>query len=152
MLYLNIVHNTELDAWIKERHYLHSTPAGAVIRMEFLDGAQRRIGAMLWGRPTSRMLDQTHLLQLTRMYFIDDTDPCVESQALGKARRYIRKHYPQIKGLISYCSTAEHHKGVVYLADGWFKLSESRSGGSWESRPGRCNRDLSPKIKFARSP
>ncbi|MBR2287103.1 MAG: hypothetical protein IJ865_02600, partial [Clostridia bacterium] len=98
-LRMNISHTTELDRWIAERHYLHSTPAGAVIRMEFLNRNGERIGAMMWGRNTSPKQDQKNLLCLTRMYFIDDTEDFVESKALGIARKYIRKHYPQIKGL-----------------------------------------------------
>lgn len=47
----------------------------------------------MWGHPTSRKLDQQHLLQLTRMYFVDDTEPYAESKALAMARKYIRKHY-----------------------------------------------------------
>ena len=35
MLELVISHTTATDNWIKRHHYLHSTPAGAVIRMEF---------------------------------------------------------------------------------------------------------------------
>lgn len=150
---LNQVHSTELDEWIKVRHYLQSTPAGAVIRMEFINEIGERIGAMMWGRPVSPKIDQTHTLELTRMYFVDNTEHCVESKALGMARKYIRKHYPQIKGLIAYSSTAESHKGTIYIADGWFKVSESKSrNGSWENRPGRINRDLSTKFKFARTP
>lgn len=130
-----------------------STPAGAVIRMEFLDDAGRRIGAMMWGRPVSPKVDQKHTLELTRMYFVDDTEHCVESKALAMARKHIRKHYPHIRGLIAYCSTAEQHEGTIYQADGWFLISKSESPkGSWENRPGRTNRDLSQKLKFARSP
>lgn len=147
------VHTTELDCWIKERHYLRSTPAGAVIRMEFLDDAGVRIGAMLWGRPISPKVDQKHILELTRMYFLEGTQHCIESRALSMARKYIRKHYPEIQGLIAYSSTAEQHRGTIYSADGWFKVGESKSrNGSWESRPGRTNRDLSTKLKFARTP
>lgn len=130
-----------------------STPAGAVIRMEFLDDAGRRIGAMMWGRPVSPKVDQKHTLELTRMYFVEDTEHCAESKALGMARKYIRKHYPHIRGLIAYCSTAEQHEGIIYQADGWFLVSKSDSlKGSWENRPGRTNRDLSQKLKYARSP
>ena len=150
---LKQLHSTELDRWIKERHYLRSTPAGAVLRLEFIDDDGRRIGAMMWGRPVSPKIDQIHTLELTRMYFVDDTEPCVESKALAMARRHIRKYYPQIKGLIAYSSTAEHHKGTIYIADGWFKISETKSAsGSWENRDGRKNRDLSTKLKFARTP
>lgn len=149
---LQEIHSTELDKWIKERHYLHSTPAGAVLRLEFLEDG-KRIGAMMWGRPVSPKIDQKHTLELTRMCFEDDTEQFAESRALGMARKYIRKHLPHIKGVIAYSSTAEHHKGIIYQADGWFKVAESKSAGKgWESRPGRQNRDMSTKLKFARTP
>lgn len=150
---LKQVHTTEIDTWIKEHHYLKSTPAGAVIRLEFLDDSGDRIGAMMWGRPVSPKVDQVHTLQLTRMCFIDETEHCAESRALGMARKHIRKHYPHIKGLITYASTGLGHEGTIYQADGWFLVSKSDSfRGSWENRLGRTNRDLSAKLKFARSP
>jgi len=149
---LKALHTEELDRWIAERHYLKSVPAGAVIRLEFTENG-KRVGGMMWGRPTSRKVDQKHTLELTRMFFIDDTERFAESKALSMARRYIRKHRPEIRGLIAYCSTGAGHKGTVYEADGWFKLSESRSDtGSWESRPNRSDRDLSVKLKFGRTP
>lgn len=150
---LNQVRSRELDEWIRERHYLQSTPAGAVVRLEFLDGGGNRVGAMMWGRPVSPKADQKHILELTRMYFVVNAGHCAESRALGMARKYIRKHYPHIRGLIAYSSTGEQHRGTVYLADGWFLIGKSRSpDGSWANRPGRVNRDLSEKLKFARSP
>ena len=150
---LVISHSTDTDKWIAENHYLHSTPAGAVIRMDFLDN-DRRIGAMMWGRPDAPQADQAQLLELTRMYFVDDTEHCAESHALSMARKYIRKHHPQIKGLIAYSSTGAGHEGTIYIADGWFVVSRSkeRKGNGWASRDGRINRDPSAKIKLSRSP
>ena len=146
------VHSTDLDKWIAERHYLHSVPAGAVLRLEFLADGER-IGGMLWGRPSARKLDQRTLLQLTRMYFVDDTEHCIESKALAMARKYIRKHLPQIKGLITYASTGAGHEGIIYQADGWFPLGRTKAGGKgWENRDGRTLRDSSEKIRFARTP
>lgn len=168
MLELVISHTTATDNWIKRHHYLHSTPAGAVIRMEFwipaqeaaelcteadLSGERCLVGAMLWGRPVSPQIDQKHILELTRCCFLDFMPPNTESFCLAKARTWIRKYKPEIKGLIAYASTAERHRGTIYLADGWFKVGETKSVyGSWENRPGRMNRDLSKKLKFARSP
>ena len=83
MIHLNIVHNEEIDNWIAERHYLHTAPAGAVIRMEFVDDEKGRIGAMMWGRNPSPKVQHAEQLCLTRMYFIDDTEHCVESKCLG---------------------------------------------------------------------
>lgn len=75
---LKQLHNTDVDRWIKERHYLKSTPAGAVLRLEFLNHAGERIGAMMWGRPVSPQVDQKHTLELTRMYFVAETEHCVK--------------------------------------------------------------------------
>lgn len=145
---INIVHTTELDRWIAAHHYLHTTPAGAVLRMELLDDAGKRIGGMMWGRNTSPKQDQHNVLCLTRMYCIDDTAPYTESRALAMARKYIRKHCPQIKGLVAYSSA--RHEGTIYKADGWFEVS--RSSGGRDLREGRKNIDTSAKIKWCRTP
>ena len=150
---LQEIHSTELDQWLRERHYLHSVPAGSRLRLEFLDDSGARIGAMLWGRPAAARLNQTQLLQLSRMYFVEDTESFVESRALGMARRYIRRHFPQVHGLITYASTEQGHAGTVHLADGWFQVGTSRSyGKGWGNREGRSNQDTSAKLVFVRSP
>ena len=68
---INIVHSKELDKWIAEHHYLHSAPAGAIIRMEIQDDTSQRIGGMMWGRNPSPKQDQRNVLCLTRMYCVD---------------------------------------------------------------------------------
>lgn len=147
---LKQIHTTEMDKWIAEHHYLHSTPAGAVLRLEIQDDAGQRIGGMMWGRNPSPRQDQQSVLCPTRMYCVDDTEPYVESRALSMARKYIRKHYPHIKGLVAYSSTGAGHEGVIYQADGWFEVS--RTTGGRDCRPGRANRDTSVKIKWCRTP
>lgn len=146
---LTISHSTDTDRWLQEHHYLHSTPAGAVIRMEFWDSEQF-VGAMMWGRNTSPKQDQKRILCLTRMCFLDDAPKNTESHALSMARKYIRKHHPEINGLVAYSSTGQGHEGIVYQADGWFEVSRSRA--SKDCRKGRKNLDTSAKIKWVRSP
>lgn len=147
---LKISHSKRTDEWIKQRHYLHSVPAGAVIRMEFYESGEI-IGAMMWGRNTSPKQDQKNMLCLTRMYFVDGTERFSESKGLGMARRYIRKHYPHIKGLVAYSSTGAGHEGIIYQADGWFEVSRSKNK-SKDCRIGRKNIDTSSKIKWCRTP
>jgi len=107
----------------------------------------------MWGRPTARTLDQHSLLELTRMYMIDDTEPNAESKALAMARKYIRKHMPHVKGLIAYSSIGAGHEGVIYRADGWFPVGMTRKRkNGWTSRAVRSDRDLSQKIRWVRSP
>lgn len=146
---LEISHSTDTDRWLQKMHYLHSTPAGAVIRMEFWDEGQL-VGAMMWGRNPSPRQDQKNTLCLTRMFFVDDAPKNTESHGLAMARKYIRKHFPEIKGLVAYSSTGQGHEGIVYQADGWFEVSRSRI--SKDCREGRRNIDTSAKIKWVRSP
>jgi hypothetical protein len=107
---------------------------------------------MLWGNPTARAIDQKSILELSRMFFIDETDRFVESKSLAMARKHIRKHRPHIKGLISYSSTGQGHEGTIYQADNWFMLGKSAGSHSWETRKGRVDQDLSEKLRWVRSP
>lgn len=150
---LEVARTKELDRWIAERHYLGNTPPGAKLRLWVIDQGGRRIGAMMWGRPTARALDGDGLLELTRMYMVDDTEPNAESRALALARKHIRRHLPQIKGLIAYASTGQEHEGTIYAADNWFvsQGTSARRQGGWSTREGRANKDTSQKIRWMRS-
>jgi hypothetical protein len=130
----------ELDKWIADRHYLKSTPAGARLRIWILGDSGNRIGAMMWGRPNARQLDQ-------------ETEPHAESKALAMARKYIRKHLPQIKGLLAYSSTGQGHEGTIYQADNWFMLGKtSKRKIGWSNRENRDQKDGSQKIRWVRTP
>lgn len=143
----------ELDQWISQRHYLKSAPAGARLRLWLLNDTGARIGAMMWGRPNARSLDQEHILELTRMFLIDDTEPNAESKALALSRKHIRKHLPQVSGLLAYSSTGEGHEGTIYRADNWFPLGLTRRRrDGWGSRENRSEKDLTQKIRWVRSP
>ena len=145
---LEISRKTDVDAYLTAHHYLHSAPAGARLRLWIKEGGAV-IGAMMWGRPTARTYDPHRILELTRLYLIDGTEPFAESRALGMARRLIRRRFPEIKGLIAYSSTGMGHAGTVYLADGWFAVGTTRAA-AW-NREGRKNRDTSAKIRWVRT-
>jgi hypothetical protein len=115
---LEVSHKTDVDKYIIEHHYLHSAPAGARLRLWVKDDDGKTVGAMMWGRPTARTYDIIRIMELTRLYLVSDTEHCAESKALGMARKHIRKNFPDVKGLITYASSGEGHKGTIYEADG----------------------------------
>ena len=144
----------EVRAWIMERHYTRSAPPGYAFALEFLDGRQR-IGAMLLGRPASRELDAARWLELTRMFFVDDTPPNVESQGLAMMRRFLRVWVPQTRALIAYSDPSVGHEGTVYDADGWACFGRTRnSAQGWRTRPGRNAPEGPPsrKLRWIRTP
>jgi hypothetical protein len=149
---LEICHTTDIDQWITERHYLHSVPCGARVRMAFKNREGELLGAMMWCRPEARKLEQWELLSLARMVFVGNTAPFVESHCLSLARKHIRKHLPDIKGLVTYTSKGFNHEGTVYKADGWYQLGIVKAPPSWETRENRTDRDRSDKVRWTRSP
>jgi hypothetical protein len=143
----------QLKTWIAARHYLHCCPPGAVCLYEFADGA-RVIGGMLIGRPCAKSYDADRILQLHRMFFVDETDPFVESQALKQMRKHIRVWFPQIRGVLSYSDPSQGHQGTVYDADNWCPLGFTRepSGLGWNSRNGRMFAPKTSKMRWFRTP
>ena len=146
-------HTTDLDKFISSIHYLGYTPPGAKLRLGILENGLWCIGAMMWGRPTSRNLNQDKVLELTRFVCKDDTEPFVESKALGLARKWIRKHYPKIKLLLAYSDPDQNHDGGIYEADNWCDLGKT-NGGAWTSitKPDRRDASKSRKLRWVRSP
>jgi len=103
----------------------------------------------MWGHPTARIYNTVRIMELTRMYLIDGIGHCAESRALAMARKHIRKHFPKVKGLISYTSSAQGHKGTIYEADGWFAVGWTRAR-PW-NKTGRKNIDTSRKTRWVRT-
>lgn len=146
---IEVCRTTDVDKYIIENHYLHSAPAGARLRLWVKDDTGRTIGAMMWGRPSARTYNQTRIMELTRLYLEEDTEHCAESKALAMARKHIRKHFPDVKGLITYASSGEEHKGTIYEADGWFAIGKTVAR-AWNKK-GRKNIDTSSKTRFVRT-
>lgn len=143
----------ELKEWIAAHHYLESCPAGYVNLYEFNEGRDL-IGGMLLGRPSARQYDSSKILQLHRMFFIDETAHCVESQGLAMMRKHVRMWMPGIRGLLSYSDPEEGHQGTVYAADMWcpLGLTDEAWGNGWESRGKRRKQKKSRKMRWFRTP
>lgn len=139
--------------WIKEHHYTKRTPPGFIQVLEFTESG-KRIGAMMLCRPASRAIDQDRVLELSRMYFIDEAPKNTESQALAMMRRHVRVWLPCIKLLLSYSDPSQGHKGTIYEADGWapFGITSHKKGYGWKSRPNRNDDPVTPKQRWVRTP
>lgn len=146
-------HTEDLDKFIASLHYLGYTPPGARIRLGILEGGIKLIGGMMWGRPSARELDQKTILELTRMAFIDDTEPFVESKSLALARKWIRSNMPEIKLVLAYSDTEQGHDGIVYKADNWALFGKAK-GHHWASSSKLNRRDIATKdkLRWVRSP
>lgn len=82
------------------------------------------LGVMTWGRPVSRMLDDGHTLEMTRMCLMVQKKN-LASQSLSKAVQWIKAHRTETR-LISYSDG--DHKGTIYAASNWTPTPLKQSG------------------------
>lgn len=141
--------------WVAAEHYLHSAPPGFAFILEFWEGL-RLVGAQIWGRPQAKAYNPDHVLQLYRVFFEDETERCVESQALAMARKFIRTWLPQIRLVLSYSDPSVGHAGTIYEADGWAELGRTKEdhGYGFRRHKGRerTEQNVSSKIRWVRTP
>lgn len=151
MIKIEESHSQQIDCWIAERHYLGYSPPGARLRLWFFKD-DVVIGAMMWGRPSARLLDQERILELTRMFFVDGVDfDNLESYSLGRARKFIRQRFPQIKLLLAYSDLGQNHQGIVYEADNWCPFGIAPVD-TWTRKDRPRRETLSKKQRWIRSP
>lgn len=142
----------EAIEWLRGRHYSESAPPGFIAVLEFLEGRER-VGVMQLGRPASRRLNADRIMELTRMFFVDEAPKNTESHALAMMRSFVRKWYPSIRLLLAYADPDENHRGTVYEADGWAPFGKTElTGSGWVTRPGRRSAQLTPKLRWVRTP
>lgn len=94
------------------------------------------------------------MLELTRMYFVDEAPKNTESHGLSMMRRWVRVWMPETKLLLAYSDPSVGHQGTVYLADGWcpFGMTTHKNGYGWKSRPNRNDDPVTPKQRWVRTP
>lgn len=96
---------------------------------------------MTWGNPIvngagARLrLRQSEILELRKFWVADVPPSMTESRCLGIAARIIRKRYPQIRCLVTYCEAKE--KASAYKGAGWLLLSTSTHANQMTSSNGK---------------
>jgi hypothetical protein len=143
----------DLKEWIGDHHYLASAPPGFIFLLEFIEGPQR-VGGMILGRPAARQYDPNSIMQLHRVFFVDEMPKNTESKALATMRKFVRVWYPTIRLLLSYSDPEQGHAGTIYAADGWCPLgmTDGAWGYGWASRQNRRDQPISKKQRWVRTP
>lgn len=75
-----------------------------------------------------------NFIELNRMAFADWLPRNSESRAIAYAMRYIRKHYPHIKWVVSFADATQCGDGTIYRASG-FLLTDIRQSESLRREP-----------------
>jgi hypothetical protein len=75
-----------------------------------------------------------NFIELNRMAFADWLPRNSESRAIAYAMKYIKKHYPQIKWVVSFADATQCGDGAIYRASG-FVLTDIRESEALRRNP-----------------
>jgi len=97
---------------------------------KFFDEAEEKlIGTITYGFPVGRrvlgsifseeILETKNILELTRLFVHDGYGKNIESHVISSSFKWLKKHSPDIKVLISYADPEQQHDGAIYQATNW---------------------------------
>ena len=155
------VDKTQADALIK-KHYLKKWP-GVNVLVLGLKKAESLLGVIVFSLPpretNKRYGGETG--ELSRLWIDDSVPKNAETFLIGRAIRYIKKNYAQVRVLVSYADPSFGHLGVVYKASNWtadgrtdqerktprFDYADAITGRKYSRRS-----HVPPDVKIARVP
>jgi hypothetical protein len=112
---------------IIKHHYSHAFPSAEVNLGFYVDGKLNSV--IVYGKSaTSKMADSLpgKYLELVRLFSFDWAGKNMESYCISKSIKYIQKHHPDIKVLVSFADPEQGHDGIVYQATNWLYCGKSQ--------------------------
>lgn len=101
-------------------HYLKKRPAIVQLCLAMNEGF-RAVGCIVYSSPpreaSVRYGGETW--ELARLYLLDEVPKNAETWLIAKSIRYIKRHFPDVKALISYADPSAGHAGTIYKAANW---------------------------------
>jgi hypothetical protein len=82
-------------------------------------------------------------IELNRMAFADWLPRNGESRCIGYAMRFIKKHYPHIKWVVSFSDGTQCGDGTIYRASGFVLTGIKENTQIWEAPSGETFNDTS---------
>lgn len=151
-----------------QRHYIGKWP-GVCVLILGLFSANDPIGVVVFALPPRETAKRYGGVtwELARLW-IDDAVPAnAETFVIGKSLRFIRRHYPHVRAVVSYSDPSAGHQGTIYRAANFssdgrtdqerktprFDYSDARTGKRY-SRRGHVPTDATivriPRVSKAR--
>lgn len=135
---------------VKALHYSGKVVNNSQIHLGvFLDGrcgGVLQFGPSLDKRKVQGLVEGTkwnEFIELNRMALADWLPRNGESRAISQAMRFIRKHYPWIKWVVSFADGCQCGDGTIYRASGFVLTGIKENNQIWEAPTGETFNDTS---------
>lgn len=101
-------------------HYLSKRPAITLLTLVALESSTP-IGCVVYSAPPreteTRYGGKTW--ELARLYLLDSIPCNAETWLIGQSVRFIARHHPYVRFLVSYADPSAGHAGTIYKAANW---------------------------------
>ena len=132
---VRVASRAEVDALIREGHYLHRWP-GVVVRVfciqrTAVEGAGRIVGALVFALPpreTAVRYGVSVAWELARLYVVDSEPKNTESWFIGQCIHHLRRERAACEVLVSYADPSAGHAGTIYRAANWIADGRTDDG------------------------
>ena len=140
------------NAFVKKHHYSGKVVHNSRLHLgAFYDGVLHGVmqfGPSLDKRKIQGLVRDTlwnEFIELNRMAFDDFLPKNSESRCIAVAMRIIRKHYPQIKWVVSFADGAQCGDGTIYRASGFVLTGIRKNTSLWAAPNGDVVDDITTK-------
>jgi hypothetical protein len=119
------------DLACRRWHYSKCMPTAKTVKVGAWE-AERFIGVVIFSRGATPHIgspygmDQTEVCELTRVALRDHQTPV--SRILSIAIRFLRKHCPDLRLIVSYADADQGHHGGIYQATNWIYTGLHNAG------------------------
>lgn len=113
-------------------HYSQCVPVFKCVRIGVWEGSQF-VGVVLFGQGATPEigppyhLPQTQICELTRVALRDHCWPV--SRIISIAIRFLKRHCPNLRMVVSFADASQGHHGGIYQAGGWLYVGGAATHG-----------------------
>ena len=144
------IKSTVANSFVRKNHYSKKIAATSSLNFGIFFN-NILVGAAQFGRPIDKYLHinivkntgWNEFLELNRLVILDVTPKNTESRAISIMMKLIKKHYPNIKWIISFADACQCGDGTIYRASGFKLLKINNSSGLYKLPDGSTIHRLS---------
>ncbi len=117
---------------IIENHYSHTMPVTNLFLGFYYKNRLNCI--IVYGSGASyrlaTSLPNSNFYELVRLFSFDNAPKNMESYCISQSFKYIKKHHPEIKVLVSFADPSQGHLGYIYQATNWIYTGLTLQAGN----------------------
>jgi len=145
---------SDVRFFIETNHYSKSINGVKITQCFKIEHLGELVGAVLFGQLSTTAWKkfgktESEVLELRRLVLADKCGKNSESMAIGYCLRWLRKHFPNVKKIVSYADPEYGHNGIIYRAANFTLVGMTpRDKGFYDPETGKTYHSRAMRTKY----